>query len=168
MSDRVCIMREGRIVQIGSPTDLYDRPANRYVAGFVGKSNFLDGTVLRASHDGAEIALASGVSIAARRFGEAARPAEGERVTVAVRPEQVLLMRRREALPADVALGCESRVLNRIFLGEHTEYVLSSDALGEFAALAPRQSERVERPFQPGEIVTAGFRAEAALVLRSD
>ena len=77
-------------------------------------------------------------------------------------------MRQREALPADVAVGCESRVLNRIFLGEHTEYVLRSDELGEFAALAPRQSERVERPFQPGEIVTAGFRAEAALVLRSD
>jgi spermidine/putrescine transport system ATP-binding protein len=168
MSDRVCIMREGRMVQIGSPTDLYDRPASRYVAGFVGKSNFLEGTIVRASPEGAEIRLASGVRIAAARFGEATRPAEGDRVTVAVRPEQVLLMRRRDALPADIAVGCESRVLNRIFLGEHTEYVLRSDALGEFAALAPRQSERVEKPFQPGETVSAGFRAEAALVLGSD
>jgi spermidine/putrescine transport system ATP-binding protein len=168
MSDRVCIMREGRIVQIGSPTDLYDRPASRYVAGFVGKSNFLEGTIVTASPECAEVKLASGVRIAAARFGEAMRLAPGDRVTVAVRPEQVLLMRQRDALPADIAVGCESHVLNRIFLGEHTEYVLRSDALGEFAALAPRQSERAEKPFQPGEIVTAGFRAEAALVLGSD
>ena len=45
MSDRVAIMREGRIVQIGSPQELYDEPANRYVADFVGKSNFFNGTV---------------------------------------------------------------------------------------------------------------------------
>jgi ABC-type Fe3+/spermidine/putrescine transport system ATPase subunit len=43
MSDRVCVMREGRIVQSGSPRDLYDRPVNRYVADFVGKSNFFAG-----------------------------------------------------------------------------------------------------------------------------
>ena len=43
MSDRICIMREGSIVQIGSPLELYDQPCNRYVADFVGKSNFFDG-----------------------------------------------------------------------------------------------------------------------------
>jgi spermidine/putrescine transport system ATP-binding protein len=43
MSDRVCLMRDGRIVQIGSPRDLYDKPTNRYVADFVGKSNFFEG-----------------------------------------------------------------------------------------------------------------------------
>ena len=46
MSDRVCIMRDGRIVQTGSPRELYDNPSSRYVAAFVGKSNFFDGTVL--------------------------------------------------------------------------------------------------------------------------
>ena len=43
MSDRVCVMREGRIVQAGSPRELYDRPVNRYVADFVGKTNFFAG-----------------------------------------------------------------------------------------------------------------------------
>ena len=43
MSDRVCVMREGRIVQSGSPRELYDKPVNRYVADFVGKSNFFAG-----------------------------------------------------------------------------------------------------------------------------
>ena len=44
MSDRVCIMRDGRIVQIGTPRELYDEPVNGYVADFVGKSNFFAGT----------------------------------------------------------------------------------------------------------------------------
>ena len=43
MSDRVCVMREGKIVQTGSPRELYDRPVNRYVADFVGKTNFFKG-----------------------------------------------------------------------------------------------------------------------------
>ena len=43
MSDRVCVMREGRIVQTGSPRELYDQPVNRYVADFVGKTNFFEG-----------------------------------------------------------------------------------------------------------------------------
>ena len=168
MSDRVCIMREGRIVQIGSPTDLYDRPANRYVAGFVGKSNFHDGMVSHAAAEHAEIRLAGGLQVRARRFGAGPRPQAGDRVILAVRPEQVLLARQAGSLPPDSAARIESRVLNRIFLGEHTEYVLRSEALGEFAALAPRQSELAERPFETGETVTAAFRAEAALVLGND
>ena len=43
MSDRICIMREGQIIQSGSPRELYDEPVNRYVADFVGKTNFLEG-----------------------------------------------------------------------------------------------------------------------------
>ncbi len=45
MSDRICIMQAGRIVQVGGPRELYDRPCSRYVADFVGKSNFFDGLV---------------------------------------------------------------------------------------------------------------------------
>ena len=49
MSDRICIMRGGRIVQTGSPTTLYDAPASRYVADFVGKSNFIEGRLAACS-----------------------------------------------------------------------------------------------------------------------
>ena len=65
MSDRVCIMRDGRIVQVGSPRELYDQPASRYVADFVGKSNFFDGTVGAASASGAEIRLDCGITVPA-------------------------------------------------------------------------------------------------------
>lgn len=163
MSDRVCIMRDGAIVQIGSPVDLYDRPANRYVADFVGKSNFFDATV--TGREGGVVALdMAGARLLSHRRGAQVEPRPGDRVSVAVRPEQILLSRSPEpGEPAGIAVPCQ--VLNRIFLGEHTEYVLASATLGEFHALAPRQSETREKPFEVGETVVAAFGADAALVL---
>ncbi|SMF51597.1 spermidine/putrescine transport system ATP-binding protein [Tistlia consotensis] len=163
MSDRVVIMREGRIVQIGSPRALYDRPADRYVADFVGKSNFFEGRVERVADDSLEIRLASGALLAAACPAPA--PAAGAAVSLAVRPEQMILARAAEGLPPDAALTVGARVLNRIFLGEHTEYLLASETLGEFLALVPRQSELNERPFETGESLQAAWSRAAALVL---
>ena len=105
MSDRVCVMREGRIVQSGSPRDLYDRPVNRYVADFVGKSNFFAGPT------SAEI--------------------------LSVRPEMIEIAATSAKLPKGLSEKLEVRVLNRIFLGEHTEYRVANDRLGEFMVMAP-------------------------------
>ena len=62
MSDRICIMRGGRIVQSGSPNALYDQPSSRYVADFVGKSNFIDGTLTAISTTDGQIKSASTVN----------------------------------------------------------------------------------------------------------
>ncbi|MDP9138448.1 MAG: ABC transporter ATP-binding protein, partial [Pseudomonadota bacterium] len=66
MSDRVCIMRDGRIVQAGAPRTLYDEPVNRYVADFVGKSNFFPGTVVRNHGNRAELKLRNGYTLMGR------------------------------------------------------------------------------------------------------
>src|SRR5215475_7915759 len=61
MSDTISIMREGRIVQFGTPTALYDAPANLYVADFVGESNFFAGDVVEATETGAAIRTSAGI-----------------------------------------------------------------------------------------------------------
>src|SRR6478736_3489639 len=66
MSDRVCIMKEGRLVQTGTPRELYDEPVNGYVADFVGKSNFFAGTVGRVHEGLIDITLADGMKAAGR------------------------------------------------------------------------------------------------------
>ena len=66
LSDRICVMRGGRIVQTGSPQALYDRPDSRYVADFVGSSNFLEGRVTRAGDGAATVRLADGLEIEGR------------------------------------------------------------------------------------------------------
>ena len=133
MSDRVCVMREGRIVQTGSPRDLYDRPVNRYVADFVGKSNFFAGP----SKD----------------------------TVLSVRPELIEIAASGARLPEGLAARLSVRVLNRIFLGEHTEYRVAHETLGEFMVLSPRKSERGGGVFEIGDTAAAGWRPEAALVL---
>jgi spermidine/putrescine transport system ATP-binding protein len=57
------------------------------------------------------------------------------------------------------------KILNRIFLGEHTEYRVANDTLGEFMVLSPRKSERGSGTFDIGDTAAAGWRPEAALVL---
>ncbi|MDH3694694.1 MAG: ABC transporter ATP-binding protein [Gammaproteobacteria bacterium] len=165
MSDRVCIMQDGEIVQIGTPRELYDSPSNRYVADFVGKSNFFDGTVEELGQSAIEIKLDAGINVSATQTADSKKPAVGDKVSVSVRPEQILLARDNQRLPEALGVSIEARVLNRIFLGEHTEYLLSDEKLGEFLVLSPRQNELSERPFDAGDLVHAAWRSDAALVL---
>ena len=162
MSDRVCIMRDGRIVQTGTPRELYDRPANRYVADFIGKSNFFEGAIERSGNGASRVRLDGGITVVTAKAPDFA---VGDRVNVSVRPEQLILARDPDRLPADSAVRLPGRVLNRIFLGEHTEYLLRNDSLGEFLVLTPRQSELSERPFDTGESVHVAWSQEAALIL---
>lgn len=160
MSDRICIMRDGRIVQIGSPQELYDRPRNRYVAGFVGTSNFFNGTVTAINGNLLTVTLAEGTQLQGK-LAEAF--AVGDDACISVRPEQIRLGRTGDQP------GCLPVVVsNRIFLGEHTEYLVKHDALGEFLVLAPRQSELSEGPFNTGDRLHASWDAATALVLDRD
>ena len=136
MSDRVCVMREGRIVQVGSPRDLYDRPLSRYVADFVGKTNFFDGPSM------AEV--------------------------VSIRPEQIEIAASEARLPEGLSTRMSVTVLNRIFLGEHTEYVVAHERLGRFMAVAPRKTEREAGTYDIGDTIAAGWRADAERILPND
>jgi spermidine/putrescine transport system ATP-binding protein len=159
MSDRICIMRAGRIVQSGSPTDLYDRPVNRYVADFVGKSNFISGRIATASGAQCQIETATG-----QRFAGRASPGmiQGAKASLSIRPEQIGLAHHA----SDHALTVT--VINRIFLGEHTEYLVRHAALGELLVLVARQAEASEGGFAPGDAGFISWAPETGLILPED
>ncbi|TGD62000.1 ABC transporter ATP-binding protein [Tabrizicola sp. WMC-M-20] len=162
MSDRICIMRGGQIVQVGSPRELYDRPSSRYVADFVGKSNFFSGQVTAASSWRAEILVAGGRLISG---GAPVDISAGHPAIASIRPEQIALQRKGEGDPgADLPVT----VINRIFLGEHTEYLVRNGDLGEFLVLVSRQAEAVEGAFEPGDQAFAFWQDGAALILGDD
>jgi spermidine/putrescine transport system ATP-binding protein len=164
MSDRICIMREGRIAQIGSPRQLYDQPANRYVADFVGKSNFFAGEVVEAGGDGVTVRTDAGPALKGGSSDAAAPLAQGARASVAVRPELVAIgPAQGGGLEADVEVP--GRVKNRIFLGEHTEYLVDTEAFGDVLVLSPKHVENVSGGYEPGDSVTIGWKSQAALVL---
>jgi putrescine transport system ATP-binding protein len=87
MSDRIAVMREGKIQQIGAPRDVYEYPSSRAVAGFIGAANLLEGEVVAVEEGAASIRLsATGTVIAAVSDGSVSR---GDAVTVMVRPEKI-------------------------------------------------------------------------------
>jgi spermidine/putrescine transport system ATP-binding protein len=160
MSDRICILRGGRIVQVGSPRDLYDRPKNRYVADFVGKSNFFAGTVQQASKDGCSLTVDGGHVISGQSTQDLSR---GQKCSASLRPEQIRLTRK-----PDGGVSYPVQIVTRIFLGEHTEYLVRHADLGDFLVLVPRQAEATEGGFEPGDAAIATWANGSALILADD
>jgi len=162
MSDTICIMSEGRIIQSGSPRELYDAPVNRYVADFVGKTNFFDGEVCGLSDGGAAVKTEGGVVLEGLSAKQTIL-AKGEKASLAVRPEMISMSAVGIASTNDFAI--RGRVLNRIFLGEHSEYLVATEGFGEVMVLTPKSVESQSSSFSPGDEVIIGWKREAALVL---
>jgi putative spermidine/putrescine transport system ATP-binding protein len=141
LSDRVAIMHAGELVQIGSPVELYDRPAADFVASFLGDVNFVEGTTAQWNEGLAAVDLEVGFTVAA----DAPRPlAPGKRVRLAIRPERLHL-----ALPgADDDGAWRVVVRDVIFHGEVLRYVVET---GRGCCL------KVTQPYRgQGTILTAG------------
>jgi multiple sugar transport system ATP-binding protein len=115
MADRIVVMHDGRVEQIGSPLELYDRPANQFVAGFIGSPamNFLRG-VHRGQGREAWVELADGSRVPAPQSSAA----EGASVVLGVRPEHLSLAGPGEGLEAQVAVveptGADTHVVARV------------------------------------------------------
>ena len=162
MSDSIAIMREGRIVQSGTPQELYDAPVNRYVADFVGESNFWSGQVIASDDGGAAIRTAGDLVLRAACSRLGPRLKVGDAGVIAVRPEVIGLYRPGGA-PADLDYQAEARILNRIYLGDHSEFSVSTEGLGNLMVRLPKATETTG--FEPGAVAIVGWRSRQALAL---
>ncbi len=167
MSDTICIMLDGQIVQTGGPTELYDEPVNRYVADFVGKSNFLEGKAVDVRDDSARIEIAPGSVLSGRNPRGARTLSRGDRAVIAVRPELISIHPRGHDLPVEAQVRASARVRNRLFLGEQTEYLVEAEGLGEILVRAPKHAEAMTGGFDTGDQVLIGWREAAALALEN-
>jgi putative spermidine/putrescine transport system ATP-binding protein len=158
MSDRIGVMNKGRVVQVGSPTQIYERPADLFVTTFIGESNLLDGTVARAGSDGLDLRLGEGVTVRAPpREGLAT----GRKVKLVIRPENVLL----EGGEAEGLARLPATVTSRIYQGALIRYVLS--AAGQ--TLVAEVQNQVGRPqHQVGGQVTASWHPDRTEALPVD
>jgi spermidine/putrescine transport system ATP-binding protein len=171
MSDVIVVMRDGRIQQQGHPEGLYRRPANRFVAGFIGTSNFIAATVAtfdQATHM-ALVDSPSGVRLTGLVTDDDARPEPGSPATVAIRPEQV----RLETAPDGATIGREEgwtripgRVRQGTYLGDQTEYRVATDGVGDLVVRSQNETgSAATRTFGPGEGVVVAWHDDANLVL---
>ena len=144
MADRLAVMHQGILQQVGAPEEVYNLPVNRFVAGFLGDANFIDGPVtengLFQSHFG-EFRLAE----------TAFRPETGRKITAAIRPERIRFAAQKGAHTFS------AKLTDRTFLGECCEWKFDADGLAlEVTESAPpmrRIGDVCELEFDPGHLI---------------
>ncbi len=174
MSDVIVVMRDGRIQQMGDPTELYERPLNRFVADFIGTSNFIEATVVEPpdEHGNIVVRSARGLTLRGRVTDGSATLTAGDVVTVASRPE------RLEVIPADaadattpaVAVNGSTQIRGRVrqgtYLGDQTEYRVETEEAGDLIVRHQNAAGAGGAPgIGPGDPVVVRWQEEANLIL---
>jgi spermidine/putrescine transport system ATP-binding protein len=124
MSDRLVVMNAGRIEQFGSPRELYEHPATRFVANFIGTSNILTGRLERRGDTWALGGLGTDERVLVADAGDAQ---SGQEVELAVRPEKMVLRAEQDPPPSGQC-ALRARVTEVVYLGTSTQYRTVTDA----------------------------------------
>ncbi len=162
LSDEIAVMRNGRVEQIGPPAEIYERPVSRFVANFIGVSNFFQGRVIRAGNDGFMLTTDDGIALSVPGNGQA-----GELMTVALRPEAIQLTGTAGAA-ASGANRLTAVIDQIVYRGLNTHYHLRR-AGGE-ALIVVRQDDAGggATGLARGATVQASWAAERNRVVRDD
>ncbi|WOH85448.1 ABC transporter ATP-binding protein [Bradyrhizobium sp. BEA-2-5] len=139
MSDRIAVMNDGKVAQIGRPEDLYDRPCSHFVAGFIGQSNFMPAVVC-GMEEGVVVAKCQGILV---RAVASQPPAIGAEVSVTTRPERLRFADTTvETGPSVNRMSVT--VVEAAFAGERCRYLLKSDC-GASMVLKEASSATIRR-----------------------
>ena len=168
MSDVIVVMSEGRIQQMGGPTELYERPSNRFVSNFIGVSNPIPGKIVELGAGGrAVVETDRGLRLVGRITDPEARPSVGDPVTVATRPERLTVETSDGAPPSgDGWVSVPGRVHQGTYLGDQTEFRVTTDQAGELI-IRRQNAMGVDAGVGvgPGDPVVVRWNEEANLIL---
>ena len=121
ISDRIAVLEKGRIMQLGTPLEIYSKPANKFVAGFMGTTNFIHGKVTLFDKDYAEVTTDDGVTLT----GRGRELKKGDEVDVAIRPESIKFLSSAETkTPLNESNLYEAEVVRASYIGELIDYQL--------------------------------------------
>jgi iron(III) transport system ATP-binding protein len=125
ISDRIAIMGEGRIVQIGRPRDIYNRPTSEFVAEFIGRTNLIRGDLPVSVAEGGTAEIVTAAGALRCLFPTASAPRRG--VAVVIRPECITIHNDAAEIAVNQVNRLIGRVESEIYLGELMEYVVATD-----------------------------------------
>ncbi|MBB4652858.1 ABC transporter ATP-binding protein [Aminobacter niigataensis] len=154
MSDRIAVMSSGKILQVGSPRDIYDRPAERFVADFIGETNFLDARIDSIEEGRAKVTLKSGATISAT-LPDGFKP-DGE-ATVVIRPEHAKAVKDG----GDISGVVE----NVVYFGTDTHVHIRLDD-GETFTVRQQNARGAGTSFERGQRVGIVIGDDAAQILK--
>lgn len=163
MADTIAVMREGRIDQLGGPSDLYDHPRTEFVANFLGSSNLIDATARGGTGDVAEYEVDGGAVVRARNV----HAADGA-VRVGVRPEKLTLEPADGAPPVppgrNALLG---HITEASFLGVSTRYGMRTQGGADLEVFVQNAGSAVQH-IGPGLAVRASWDPEFTFVVAKE
>lgn len=134
MSDRIAVMRAGRVEQLGTPEELYERPRTRFVADFIGTSNLLAGSVEAIEGSTAVVRLTSGEAC---RTATGPEVRVGRRIELSIRPEAVRLS------PPGGTDGIPAAIEQVAYLGGNVQYIARTGGGLAITAVAPKAGDRL-------------------------
>ncbi len=153
MSDRIAVMNAGKLLQVGTPEEIYERPANRFVADFIGQTNLLEGTVA----DRSTVVLANGVRVAAVSELEA-----GTKVALSLRPERAHMQTRGATPPSESSSAVDGVVSTVTYLGNALVYQVMLDWME--VEIRDENAPGRQR-FGPADEVTVSWRPDSVSVV---
>jgi len=158
MSDRIAVMNFGKVVQMGSPSRLYEYPVNRFVADFIGKSNFIRGTYQRADGpNGIMVAENFTFSVPLREI------VQGTKVELVIRPEKVVFLEKNETEKATNFIS--GKIEEVIYIGEATVYNVITELNQRFVVKHPNRAGELTR--KKGEQILMGWRVEDSTIFEN-
>jgi spermidine/putrescine transport system ATP-binding protein len=163
MSDSISVMHNGSIVQTASPEQLYEAPASRYVADFIGESNLFDGTVQRLQGSTAVLRTAQGLELSSPVTPNGVGLSAQAQGCIAVRPELISIAAPGTGPARDVVLA--GQVEDRIYLGNSTEYRVRTEAFGVVCVRVARAREHDLDTFEHGAAVSVGWNHASGLAM---
>lgn len=154
MSDRVAVFDQGVIQQIAPVDALYEAPDNLFVAGFIGDSNRLAGSIAGAAGGLCTLALPGGQAVRGKAIGQ---PAAGQSATASIRPERMRLVEPGDAAAA--ANRLDGRVAGMIYFGDHVRLQCAFEQQPQFFVKVPLGTPALGR-IETGDPVTLAFEPE--------
>jgi spermidine/putrescine transport system ATP-binding protein len=158
LSDRIAVMNDGNLLQEGTPTEIYERPRTRFVADFIGQTNFFDGTV----ESGGEVIVVRTEGGHLLQCSSAVQVSPGDHVVVSVRPEAIGAA--SNAMPNRI----EGTLARMTYLGDLVQYHVETAAGGEIVLQRQNDPYSKDRNWNIGQRVEVGFDERSALVLIDD
>lgn len=160
MSDRIAVMNKGKVLQVGSPTEIYEQPNSRFVADFIGESNFLEGQVKGIGPEFITVMIEENLIVRVARRRQCSQDAP---ITVAIRPEKIHLHRRQ---PSDTLNALPGVVENVVYIGTDTLYIVR---LTRKTRIRVREQNptplQTTVPFSANDPVYVAWQPESALIL---
>ena len=163
MSDRLVVMNAGKIEQLGSPREVYERPRTRFVAGFIGTSNLITGTVREMDGTTAVLETSADETLVVHDAAQVGALA-GQPLTVTVRPEKILLTLEH---PEPGRCAIRGRVAEIVYLGTSTQYAITTADGSELLVFLQNSSDS-EDIAQRAQEVWLSWRPEHSLPLATD